>query len=303
MRTKKDEKFKLESVEELLGVVNEESAMDIEISKIQPFRAHPFKVLDDDKMQELIDSISVNGILTPVLVRQLGMDTYEMISGHRRMHAAKIVGLTKIPTIIREMTDDEAVINMVDANVQREELLPSEKAFAYRMKLDAMKRQAGRPGKNNVSQNETNLRSDEILAKEIGTSRNQIQRYIRLTELIPELLDMVDRKKLQFTVAVDISYIDPVVQQWLYEYIRENGFIKPAQVIALRKYLQIEKVNQQRMIMILNENMPGRTSINRKITFSEDKLSKYFPPFYSQLDMENIMIELLEEWKKKQGEK
>ena len=303
MRTKKDEKFKLESVEELLGVVNEESAMDIEISKIQSFRAHPFKVLDDDKMQELIDSISVNGILTPVLVRPLGMDTYEMISGHRRMHAAKIVGLTKIPTIIREMTDDEAVINMVDAYVQREELLPSEKAFAYRMKLDAMKRQAGRPGKNNVSQNETNLRSDEILAKEIGTSRNQIQRYIRLTELIPELLDMVDRKKLQFTVAVDISYIDPVVQQWLYEYIRENGFIKPAQVIALRKYLQIEKVNQQRMIMILNENMPGRTSINRKITFSEDKLSKYFPPFYSQLDMENIMIELLEEWKKKQGEK
>ena len=302
MRTKKDEKFKLESVEELLGVVNEESAMDIEISKIQPFRAHPFKVLDDDKMQELIDSISVNGILTPVLVRPLGMDTYEMISGHRRMHAAKIVGLTKIPTIIREMTDDEAVINMVDANVQREELLPSEKAFAYRMKLDAMKRQAGRPGKNNVSQNETNLRSDEILAKEIGSSRNQIQRYIRLTELIPELLDMVDRKKLQFTVAVDISYIDPVVQQWLYEYIRENGFIKPAQVIALRKYLQIEKVNQQRMIMILNENMPGRTSINRKITFSEDKLSKYFPPFYSQLDMENIMIKLLEEWKKKQGE-
>ena len=302
MRTKKDEKFKLESVEELLGVVNEESAMDIEISKIQSFRAHPFKVLDDDKMQELIDSISVNGILTPVLVRPLGMDTYEMISGHRRMHAAKIVGLTKIPTIIREMTDDEAVINMVDANVQREELLPSEKAFAYRMKLDAMKRQAGRPGKNNVSQNETNLRSDEILAKEIGSSRNQIQRYIRLTELIPELLDMVDRKKLQFTVAVDISYIDPVVQQWLYEYIRENGFIKPAQVIALRKYLQIEKVNQQRMIMILNENMPGRTSIKRKITFSEDKLSKYFPPFYSQLDMENIMIELLEEWKKKQGE-
>ena len=303
MRTRNGEKFKLESVEELLGIQNEESAMDIEISKIQSFRAHPFKVLDDDKMQELIDSISVNGILTPVLVRPLGMDTYEMISGHRRMHAAKIVGLTKIPTIIREMTDDEAVINMVDANVQREELLPSEKAFAYRMKLDAMKRQAGRPGKNNVSQNETNLRSDEVLAKEIGSSRNQIQRYIRLTELIPELLDMVDRKKLQFTVAVDISYIDPVVQQWLYEYIRENGFIKPAQVIALRKYLQIEKVNQQRMIMILNENMPGRTLINRKITFSEDKLSKYFPPFYSQLDMENIMIELLEEWKKKQGEK
>lgn len=185
MRTKKDEKFKLESVEELLGVVNEESAMDIEISKIQPFRAHPFKVLDDDKMQELIDSISVNGILTPVLVRPLGMDTYEMISGHRRMHAAKIVGLTKIPTIIREMTDDEAVINMVDANVQREELLPSEKAFAYRMKLDAMKRQAGRPGKNNVSQNETNLRSDEILAIVVNRAGMVTSYFVDLETLIP----------------------------------------------------------------------------------------------------------------------
>lgn len=159
-----------------------------------PIRRYPFKVLDDDKMQELIDSISVNGILTPVLVRPLGMDTYEMISGHRRMHAAKIVGLTKIPTIIREMTDDEAVINMVDANVQREELLPSEKAFAYRMKLDAMKRQAGRPGKNNVSQNETNLRSDEILAKEIGTSKDgnmevyksNFSRFEKQTSRIPQ---------------------------------------------------------------------------------------------------------------------
>lgn len=240
------------------------------------------------KYSDQLDDMDLKMMKRDFFTYKIGMDYY---------------GFSIRPTIIREMTDDEAVINMVDANVQREELLPSEKAFAYRMKLDAMKRQAGRPGKNNVSQNETNLRSDEILAKEIGTSRNQIQRYIRLTELIPELLDMVDRKKLQFTVAVDISYIDPVVQQWLYEYIRENGFIKPAQVIALRKYLQIEKVNQQRMIMILNENMPGRTSINRKITFSEDKLSKYFPPFYSQLDMENIMIELLEEWKKKQGEK
>ena len=135
MRTRNGEKFKLESVEELLGIQNEESAMDIEIEKICPFRKHPFKVIDDEKMQELVESIKTNGVLTPVLVRPLGMDTYEMISGHRRMHAAKLAGLEKIPTIIREMTDDEAVICMVDANVQREELLPSEKAFALQIKL------------------------------------------------------------------------------------------------------------------------------------------------------------------------
>ena len=139
MRTKNGEKFKLESVEELLGIQNEESAMDIEINKICPFRKHPFKVIDDEKMQELVESITTNGVLTPVLVRPLGMDTYEMISGHRRMHAAKLTGLEKIPTIIRELTDDEAVICMVDANVQREELLPSEKAFALQIKLLGIK--------------------------------------------------------------------------------------------------------------------------------------------------------------------
>ena len=216
MRTRNGEKFKLESVEELLGIQNEESAMDIEIEKICPFRKHPFKVIDDEKMQELVESIKTNGVLTPVLVRPLGMDTYEMISGHRRMHAAKLAGLEKIPTIIREMTDDEAVICMVDANVQREELLPSEKAFAYKMKLEAMKRRAGRPSQNNVSQNGTDFRSDELLAKQIGSSRNQIQRYIRLTELIPDLLELVDKKKLQFTVAVEISYIDEKIQQRIY---------------------------------------------------------------------------------------
>lgn len=304
MRTKNGEKFRLETVEELLGVVNEEAAMDIEISKIHPFKGHPFKVLDDEKMQELVESISSNGVLTPVLVRPLGSDTYEMISGHRRMHAAKLVGLTVIPTIIRDMTDEEAVINMVDANVQREELLPSEKAFAYKMKLEAMKRQAGRP-KNNSGRNDQNLAgisSRDILAGQVGESSKQIQRYIRLTELIPELLDMVDNKKLNFTIAVDISYIDQKIQKWLYEYIRENGFIKPVQITALRKHLQIETVNQQRMISILNDNIPGRIAV-RKVTLSEEKLAKYFPPFYSQKDMENIMISLLEAWKESQEEK
>ena len=276
MRTRNGEKFKLESVEELLGIQNEESAMDIEIEKICPFRKHPFKVIDDEKMQELVESIKTNGV-----------------------HAAKLAGLEKIPTIIREMTDDEAVICMVDANVQREELLPSEKAFAYKMKLEAMKRRAGRPSQNNVSQNGTDFRSDELLAKQIGSSRNQIQRYIRLTELIPDLLELVDKKKLQFTVAVEISYIDEKIQQWLYEYIRDNGFIKLKQISALREHLKTEKINQQQMITLLNENMPGRKSV-RKVTLSEDRLSKYFPPFYSQDDMEKVLIQLLEIWKQNQ---
>lgn len=298
MRTRNGEKFKLESVEELLGIQNEESAMDIEIEKICPFRKHPFKVIDDEKMQELVESIKTNGVLTPVLVRPLGMDTYEMISGHRRMHAAKLAGLEKIPTIIRELTDDEAVICMVDANVQREELLPSEKAFAYKMKLEAMKHQGARSDLTS-SQNETKLRADELVAKGCGSTRSQIQRYIRLTELIPDLLELVDKKKLPFTIAVEISYIDKKIQQWLYEYIRDNGFIKPKQISALREHLKTEKINQQQMITLLNENMPGRKSV-RKVTLSEDRLSKYFPPFYSQDDMEKVLIQLLEIWKQNQ---
>ena len=235
MKNRPGEKIKLASLDELLGVVNEESAMEIEINKIHAFKNHPFKVLDDEKMQDLIESLKLSGVLTPVLLRVDSNDEYEMISGHRRLHAAKMAGLTTIPAIVRELSDDDAVIAMVDANIQREELLPSEKAFAYKMKLDAMKRQAGRP-KNNSGQNDQNLMgtvSRDVLAKQVGESSKQVQRYIRLTELIPELLDMVDSKKLTFTVGVDISYIDKEIQEWIYEYIKDTGFIKPQQITAL----------------------------------------------------------------------
>ena len=191
--------------------------MEIEISKIHPFKNHPFKVLDDEKMQDLVESVKINGVLTPVLLRMDENEEYEMVSGHRRMHAAQLAGLTTIPAIVRELSDDDAIVAMVDANIQREELLPSEKAFAYKMKLAAMKRQAGRP-KSNSGQNDQNLIgtvSRDVLAEQVGESSKQIQRYIRLTELIPELLDLVDNKKLQFTVAVDISYIDKEVQGWI----------------------------------------------------------------------------------------
>ena len=298
MKNRSGEKVKLTSIDEMLGVLNEESAMEIEISRIHSFKDHPFKVLDDGKMQDLVDSVKENGVLTPVLIRPTANDQYEMISGHRRMYAAAIAGLTTIPAIIRELSDDEAVIAMVDANIQREELLPSEKAFAFKMKLNAMKRQAGRPTKN-VSQNGTNKRSDELLASEVGISRNQIQRYIRLTELIPELLELVDKKKLQFTVAVDISYLDREIQKWIYEYIRDNGFIKPGQISALRKHLETETISQNFMISIFNNCIAPKTQ-NRKVTISEKKLTKYFPLEYSEEQMERIIVSLLEKWKTEQ---
>ena len=227
MKNRSGEKIKLASIDELLGVVNEESAMEIEISKIHPFKNHPFKVLDDEKMQDLVESVKINGVLTPVLLRMDENEEYEMVSGHRRMHAAQLAGLTTIPAIVRELSDDDAIVAMVDANIQREELLPSEKAFAYKMKQEAMKHQGSRTDLT-LGQNVPKFkRTTEAIADGTGESYKQIQRYIRLTELIPELLDLVDNKKLQFTVAVDISYIDKEVQEWIYEYISDTGFIKP----------------------------------------------------------------------------
>lgn len=300
MKTRSGQKIKMTSVEELLGVANEEVATEIELKQIQSFRNHPFKVLDDEKMQDLVNSIRENGILTPVLVRPIDNNKYEMISGHRRMHAAGLLQMNVIPAIIRDMSDEEAVVKMVDSNIQREELLPSEKAFAYKMKLDAMKRQAGRPAKNNSGQFDQNLAgrvSRDILAKEVGESSKQIQRYIRLTELQPKLLDLVDSKRLNFTVAVDISYIDKEIQNWLYDYIDANGTIIPNQVKTLRKAIDSGTVmTQQKMVSILNECIKPKSTA-KNVTFSGKKLEKYFPESYTAADVEKIVFELLEEWK------
>ena len=297
MKSKSADKIKMPSIDELLGVSGEESATDIEISRIHSFVNHPFKVLDDDKMDDLVESIKQNGVLTPVLVRPDKNNSYEMISGHRRMHAAIKAGLETIPAIVRDMEDDEAIVIMVDANIQREELLPSEKAFAYKMKLGAMKRQAGRPPKNNSCQNGTNLRSDEELGNLVGESARSIQRYIRLTELIPDLLDYVDKKRLQFTVAVDISYIDKEIQTWLFEYIKENGTVKAVQVAALRTALEAGPMTQAKMISILVNSQPGRKQ-EQKITLSEKKLRNYFSDKYMAEDMESVILELLDQWKR-----
>lgn len=301
MKNRSGQKLKLTSIDELLGVVNEESAMEIEISKIHSFEDHPFKVMDDEKMDELVESIRNNGVLVPVLLRPDDNNGYEMVSGHRRMHASQILGLDTIPAIVREMSRDDAVIAMVDANIQREELLPSEKAFAYKMKLGAMKRGAGRPSKNNLCQSGTNFRADVAMSEQTGESARSIQRYIRLTELIPELLDMVDNKKLNFTIAVDISYIDKQVQGWLYEYICDNGFIKPNQIAELRKYMGQGNMTQPLMISILNSSIPIKEPA-KKVTFTEKKLSKYFPQNYSSAEMERVIVTLLEKWKEEQEE-
>lgn len=308
------QKIKLISVDELLGVNNEESAIDIKVDEIIPFQNHPFKVKDDESMEELVRSIRLNGILTPVIIRPVEGNMYEMISGHRRLHAAKVLGLDAIPALIRDLSDDDATIIMVDTNLQREEILPSEKAFAYKMKYDAVRRKAGRPGKGeknitnrnltaaekNSSQNETNFRSDVEVAEQMGESRAQLQRYMRLVNLIPELLELVDAKTLPLMTGVDISFIEVKVQKYLYEYISENGMVKSYQVLALRKYIDSEgDITQAEMIRLLNDSIPGKTS-TVKVTFSEKKLRKYFPPIYSASDMEKIMVRLLEQWKAEQ---
>ena len=292
-------KIKLQSVDELLGVPEIAGTQEIELGRIHSFPNHPFKVLDDEKMDTLVESIRENGILNPVIVRPDQNGDYEMISGHRRLHAAGIVGLNKVPAIVNEMFDDEAIIKMVDANIQREEILPSEKAYAYKMKLEAMKRSAGRPTKENACQSGTHLRSDQELASQVGESARSIQRYIRLTYLVPELLEMIDLKKLQFVMAVDISYFDEQIQNWICEYIKDNGFIKPVQISALKNYPSLSKANQFSVISIMNDALPKKSS-SAKVSLSEKKLDKYFPSHFTAKERENVIIQLLEQWSAEQ---
>ena len=292
-------KIKLQSVDELLGVPEIAGTQEIELGRIHAFPNHPFKVLDDDKMETLVDSIRENGILNPVIVRPDQTGNYEMISGHRRLHAAGIVGLKKIPAIVKEMSDDEAIIKMVDANIQREEILPSERAWSLKMKMDAIKRQ-GKRSDLTSDQNGPKLSAVEV-GESAGISSTQVKRYIRLTELIPEILDLVDQKKVQFTLAVDISYFDEQVQKWIYEYIKDNGFLKPVQIAALKEQPNLANTTQYHVISILNGALPQKSS-SAKVSLSEKKLDKYFPPHYSAKQREDVIIQLLEQWSKEQAE-
>ena len=296
-------KIKLQSVDQLLGVPEVSGTQEIEIVRIHAFPNHPFKVLDDERMDMLVDSIRENGGLNPVIVRPDQTGDYEMISGHRRLHAAGIAGLQKIPAIVKKMSDDEAIIKMVDANIQREEILPSERAFSFKMKMEAMSRQGSRVdltcGTEFHKLDAINKKTRETIGDEAGMTGRQVTKYIRLTELISSILDLVDSKKITLTMGVDISYLDEQVQKWVYEYYRDNGFLKPVQVEALRNQQNLSNASQYSIISIMNDALPKKNTA-AKVSFSEKKLNKYFPSHYSAKERETVIIQLLEQWSEAQ---
>jgi ParB family chromosome partitioning protein len=292
----------------------------IPISSIQQFRNHPFKVMDDDRMKELVQSVKDNGILNPVLVRPAAPDGFEMISGHRRMHAAKLAGLTTVPAIIKEMTDDEAVIAMVDSNMQREEILPSERAFSLKMKMDAMRRQGYRADLNrDRSSNGNNTdgegtcgtqchksegvpvaerKAREKVGESIGLHGRQVQNYIRLTELTEDLLNLVDQKKLPIVLAVEISRFSVELQRSLYSYIQKNGMINKTQLDALKKF-NYENLTDYSLTQVLNDAVPEKKD-DGKVIITRRTLDKYFSKNVTTEKRQEVILDLLDRWKRGQ---
>lgn len=298
----KREKIHFESVDELLGAPSiKDGTEEIRIDKIHPFKDHPFKVVDDDKMAELVESIKANGILSPVLVRPDNQGGYEMVSGHRRMHAAKLAGLEVVPAIVKEMTDDESVIVMVDSNVQREEILPSERAYSLKMKMDVVKRQGRRTDLEDTSGTECRKLTGDAVGEEFGLRDRQVRKYVKLTDLIPELMQMVDEKVISIGMGYDISFFDKEVQQWIYEYRKENGILRPEQIEALKAQKNLENMQQYPVIQVLNSALP-EPKTNGKVSLSERKLNKYFPSHMPSREREKIILELLAKWKEEQEE-
>ena len=298
----KREKIHFESVDELLGAPSiKDGTEEIRIDKIHPFKDHPFKVVDDDKMAELVESIKANGILSPVLVRPDKQGGYEMVSGHRRMHAAKLVGLEVVPAIVKEMTDDESVIVMVDSNVQREEILPSERAYSLKMKMDVVKRQGRRTDLEDTSGTECRKLTGDAVGEEFGLRDRQVRKYVKLTDLIPELMQMVDEKVISIGMGYDISFFDKEVQKWIYEYRKENGILRPEQIEALKAQKNLENMQQYPVIQVLNSALP-EPKTNGKVSLSERKLNKYFPSHMPSREREKIILELLAKWKEEQEE-
>ena len=284
------------STEESRADQSAEKVQENPLSELHPFKDHPFKVLDDEAMQKTVESIRQYGVMVPAIARPSPEGGYELIAGHRRHHASELAGKETMPVIVREMDDDAATILMVDSNLQREELLPSERAFAYRMKLEAIKHQGERTDLTS-SQVGTKLRADQQMADEIGSSRNQIQRFIRLTYLIPELLDMVDQKKLAFNPAVELSYLRPEEQKLFLEamdYAQTTPSLSQAQ--RIKKYSQENKCTLDVMCAVMDEIKKDDMS---KITISHDVIRKYFPKSYTPKQMEDTIIRLLEQWQKK----
>lgn len=277
---------------------NTEEIKPVALSELKPFEEQPFKVLLDESMDELVESIKQSGVLSPIIARLHKDGGYEILSGHRRAKACELAGITEIPTVIKNLDDDTATILLVDSNLQRENILPSEKAFAYQLKLQAMKRQGTRRDLTS-SQFGTKLRSDEELANQTGESRNQIQRYIRLTNLIDPLLDMVDNKQIAMNAAVELSYLGSKEQAEVLKAIeREEAPPSIAQASKIRRFSQEGKLNSDVIDSIMQEQKPEKISI----TFKEDRLRKYFPKSYTPKQMEDTMVKLLENWSRKRHE-
>ena len=286
------------STEESRQEEQREQVQQIPVSELFPFKNHPFKVLDDDSMTRTVESIAQYGVLAPLIARpRPDGNGYEIISGHRRQYAAKLAGLDTLPVIVRQMSDDAAVILMVDSNLQREHILPSERALAYKMKLDAMRRTSGRPSKENVSQIGTQKRSDQIMAEELGESRNQIQRFIRLTNLVPELLDMVDEKKISFNPAVELSYLDESQQRDFLEAMEDTQNAPSlSQAQQLKKMAQQGEFSYEKAFDVMGQE---KKSEKDTVTIKNETLRKYFPRNYTPRQMESIIIKLLDQWQLK----
>ena len=300
---KENRKMELTSYDEIFSTEESrqdaarEKVMEIPLSELYAFRDHPFKVQDDERMLDTAQSIREYGVLVPVIARPRKDGGYELISGHRRKRGCELAGLETMPVIVRDMDDDAATIVMVDSNIQRESLLPSERAFAYRMKLEAMKRQGIRTDLTSSQVGTKLLRADETIAEQAGTSRNQIQRFIRLTKLIPPLLDMVDEKKIAFNPAVELSYLNPQEQTELLDAMEsEQATPSLSQAQRLKKFSQQGRLSLDVMRAIMSEEK--KHDLDR-VTIGSDKLQKYFPKSWTPAQMETQIIKLLESWHRK----
>ena len=287
------------STEENRQEEQREQVQQIPIDALHPFTNHPFKVLDDEAMTRTVESIAQYGVLAPLIARpRPDGDGYEIISGHRRQYAAKLAGLDTLPVIVRQMSDDAAVILMVDSNLQREHILPSERALAYKMKLDAMRRTSGRPSKENSRQLVGNFETADVVGKESGESGRQVQRFIRLTNLIPELLDMVDEKKISFNPAVELSYLDESQQRDFLEAMEDTQNAPSlSQAQQLKKMAQQGEFSYEKAFDVMGQE---KKSEKDTVTIKNETLRKYFPRSYTPKQMEEKIIQLLDAWQKKQ---
>ena len=278
-----------------------EKVMEIPLSELFPFKDHPFKVRDDDKMADTAESIREYGVLVPALARPREGGGYELISGHRRKRGCELAGLETMPVIVRDMDDDAAVIVMVDSNIQRESLLPSERAFAFKMKLEAIKHQGARADITSSQLGTKLLRADELVAEQAGTSRNQIQRFVRLTNLIPDILDMVDNKRIALNPAVELSYLTPTEQEMLVVTMdSEQATPSLSQAQRLKRFSQDGKLTEESMLAIMSEEK--KQDVDR-VTLTRDTLKKYFPRDYTPRQMEDTILMLLQGWSKRRQQR